>query len=80
MSFADLVTSILGLIQSVIYLIIGASVVVFILGIIKMIAGGANEKSLSDGKQRIIWGIIGIFVSVSVWGLIRILLTTFSLS
>ena len=30
-----------------------------------------DEKGREEGKSRMIWGIIGLFVIVSMWGLVR---------
>ena len=37
--------------------------------------GGDN----SEGKQHMIWGIIGMFIMVSIWGIIGLLDNTFNL-
>ncbi len=52
--------------------------VAFIWGIfLYFIAGGANEEKRDQGKQLAIWGIVGFFVMVSVWGLVNVLIGTF---
>lgn len=30
-----------------------------------------NEKSREEGKQKMIWGIIALFVMFSIWGILR---------
>src|SRR6185369_2737726 len=37
----------------------------------------ADEDTKEKAKSGIIWGIVGIFVMVSVWGLVAILQSTF---
>jgi hypothetical protein len=38
---------------------------------------GTNESKREEGKQFAIWGILGMVVLLSVWGLVSILLSTF---
>jgi NADH:ubiquinone oxidoreductase subunit 2 (subunit N) len=53
--------------------------IVFIWGIFQyFIQGGHDEEKRESGKQLMLWGLIGFFVMVSVWGLVHILLGTFT--
>ncbi len=46
---------------------------VFIWGIFKyFIFGGANEADQEQGKQLMIYGIIGFVLMVSVWGIVEV--------
>jgi hypothetical protein len=54
---------------------------VFIWGIVKyFFIGGADEASRSGGRQFILWGLIGMVVLFSVWGLVNLLLSTLGLT
>ncbi len=47
---------------------------VFIWGIAKyFILSGASEEGKEQGRQLMIWGIIGFFVMVAVWGIVNLL-------
>lgn len=47
--------------------------IVFLWGVYKyFILGAADEKSRTDGKQFVLWGIIGFVVISSVWGIVNI--------
>ncbi len=60
-------------------LIITLSVVFIIWQIFRFaVAGGEDDKS--KAKTHIIWGIVGLFVMVSIWGLVGILQSTFHLN
>jgi hypothetical protein len=67
-----------GLIRPLVPLLIGLGVVVFIYGVLILMFSEGGEKK-EEGKQYMLWGIIGIFVMVSVWGLVNILIGTFGL-
>lgn len=55
----------------------GLSLIVFIWGVMKYIWKGDSDESRKKGRQLMIWGIIGLFVMFSVWGLVGVLGKTF---
>lgn len=55
------------------YLLIIAAIVLFLYGIIEMIAGAANEDSRTKGKTHIMWGLVGLVIILSVSSIISIL-------
>ena len=54
--------------------------VVFIWGIVKFIAAANDPKKAKEGKQLIMWGIIGLFMVVAMWGLVEVIQNTFGLT
>lgn len=46
---------------------------VFILGVGRFIKAAGNEKEIKDSKNLLIWGIVGLFVMVTIWGIIAFL-------
>lgn len=65
------------LMQAVVPLLVGLAVVFFVYGIIKFFLNPDNEEKKKEGKTFILWGIIALFVMVSIWGLVGILSGTF---
>ena len=59
------------------YLLIAFAVVIFLWGVFQFIRAGGDEKTQA-GKEFMFWGIVGLFVMVSVWGIVAILQNTFS--
>ncbi len=58
-------------------LIIGMTVLVFMYGLMKyMFKGRESDSARTEGRKLMLWGIIGIFVMISVWGLVGILSNT----
>ncbi len=53
------------------------STVVFIWGVVEMIAGAENEEKRTAGKRHIIYGLIGLFIMIASGGLISILCVFF---
>ena len=67
------ITRLLGL---VIPLLFGLAFVVFLWGMYKYISS-AETGAKEEARNIIIYGIIGLFVMVTVWGLVKVLQTTF---
>jgi len=53
--------------------------IVFLWGAFQTFIVGANDEEVkTKGKNLMLWGLIGFFVMVSVWGLVNILTGTIS--
>lgn len=77
-TFADIVNdSILPIFDSAIALIMTIAVLAFVFGAARFVLLAGDDKSRSEGKQMMLWGIISLAVMVSVWGLVQIVKTTF---
>lgn len=50
----------------------GIAILVFLWGLAVFILNSGNEKAAEEGKSRMIWGVVGIFVIFSMWGLITV--------
>ena len=57
-------------------LLIVLALVVFLWGMIKYLRV-AGEEDKENAKRIMWWGIVALFVMVSVWGLVQILVNTF---
>src|SRR3989344_55959 len=51
-------------------LVIGIALLVFFWGLVKFIFAQGSETVKADGKKIMIWGLIALFVMMSVWGII----------
>jgi len=49
------------------------AVAAFMWGIVSFIHASGDEKAITTGKQRMVWGIVALFFIVSVWGLVALL-------
>ncbi len=58
-------------------LLFSMAIVVFLYGVQKYILAGASEDKVKEGRDMMIYGIIGLAVMFSVWGLVRLVLNTF---
>lgn len=65
--------------KSLIPLLISIAVAGFIWGVAILVINPDNEDKKKQGKQFMIWGIIALFVIISVWGLVGVLSSTIGL-
>ena len=84
MAMAATVTSALDQIKTILNLVIGLMFVLvtlyFIWGVVKYVMAAGEEAKVKEGKQHMIWGIIGMAVMAGAWGLVKVLLDTFGVS
>lgn len=78
MTFAELVDKVIfSVINPLIVLVSSLALLYFLWGVSKYIIHGGNEEKRAEGYQMMIYGIIALFVMVSVWGLVGVLANTF---
>ncbi len=79
-TLGDLMTYVTCLISnSVIPLIVSLAIAMFTWGVAQYVINSDEESKKQKGKQFMIWGIIGLAVMFSVWGLVRIVGQTFGI-
>ena len=66
------------ILNSVVPVLIALGVVFFVYGVITYVVA-SDEEAKSTGRDRIIFGIVGLAVIIGVWGLVAILRNTFDL-
>lgn len=64
------------LMKSIVPLLFALATVGFIWGIIQYFINPENEEKRSQGKSYMLWGLIGLFVMVSIWGLVAVFSNT----
>ena len=75
----DLVKKLTDIGDVVIYLLIAFAVVYIVwTTVMYFIRGQEDSAGRKEAGMRIFYGIVGLFVIVSIWGLVNILLNTFS--
>lgn len=61
-------------------LLMALAVVIFLWGVYKFIANSAEGgEAREEGARSIIWGLVGIFIMVSVFGIINLVLNVLNL-
>jgi len=76
---ADLILTIIN--NVLVPVVFAVAFIVFIWGVFRyFIAGKQDDESREQGKSLMLWGLIGFFLMVSVWGLVNILTNTLDLN
>lgn len=70
-------TTVQTLLNSIIPVLMILATIVFLWGVIKYITAGGDEEALKTGRAYMIFGLIGLFVMVAVWGIVVLLINTF---
>jgi hypothetical protein len=75
---SKIIDKILAIFSSLVPLLIGAAIVVFLYGVLTFIvkASAGNADGRKEGINFMIFGIIGIVVMMSVWGLVTFITST----
>ena len=72
-NFQELIKKFTDLINPLLFLLSSIAVLVFIWGIIKYIASAGDENKKTSGRNTMFYGIIGIFVLFTFWGIVGII-------
>jgi len=67
------------ILNTIIPILIVLGVVYFVWGVISYMIG-ADEEQKKKGRDKIIYGIIGLVVIVGMWGLVNVVTSTFGLN
>lgn len=71
-NFSDLILRfILPLINVTLPVVLALALLVFFKGLAAFIAKSGDAKSHAEGKSLMIWGLIALFVMVSVFGILQ---------
>lgn len=66
----DIIAKIGGWIASIAILLIGLALVLFLWGVARYVASGADEEKRTEARRLITYGVMGLFVMVAIWGLV----------
>ena len=64
------------IIEPLLVFMIGLALVYFIWGVFEYLKNGDEPDARSKGASHMIWGIIGLTIMVSVFGIMRIIINT----
>lgn len=78
--FVSLINMASNLISRLIPTIIALTVLVFLWGVFKLISSGGDGDARKEGLGYMWWGVVALFVMVSVWGLVNVLVRSFALN
>ncbi len=81
MNFSELINKLVDIINVIVPLLITLAIVLFFFHTGKGIFGDAKDSgsAKADLKDTLFWGVIIIFVMVSIWGILNIIGSEFNL-
>lgn len=68
-----------GLITTATPIVVALALLYFFWGLANYILNSGNEEKKKEGKSIMIWGILALFIMVSVWGIINVIQSTFNI-
>lgn len=70
---ANLIGAIARLVGALVPILITLALVVFFFGLVRyLFASGGDANHAKENKSLMIWGLVTLFVMVSVWGIVRL--------
>lgn len=62
-----------AILTPIVYLLFAVATVYFLFGLMKFILNQDNDEAQSEGKKHMMWGVVGIAIMVSVWGILNLI-------
>jgi hypothetical protein len=69
-TFQDFIKAFGGLIKTSLYIVAALALLVFFWGILKYVFMSGSEPEKEKAKGVMVWGLVALFVMVSVWGIV----------
>ena len=69
---ANLIGAIGRLVGALVPILITMALVVFFFGLVRYLMGKGGKSDIAGAKSLMIWGLVSLFVMVSVWGIVRL--------
>lgn len=67
------------IVNPLILLISAVAFVVFLWGVFQFIVHAGDEKQRTEGKNAILWGLVGLVIIFGAYGIINLALGTFNI-
>lgn len=68
---------IIGLINMLIGVLSALALVVFFIGLVRYVKDSADSHGHTEGRERIIWSLVALFILFSIWGILALMSITF---
>ena len=69
-----------GILNPLIVLLLAIAFLVFFWGLFQFIQNADSEEGRETGKRTIVWGIVGIVIMISAYGILAMITGTFGIS
>lgn len=68
------------IINPIIYVLFALAILIFLYGVLEFLMNQANDEKKTDGKQHMIWGIVGITIMLGVWTILGFVLSSLGIN
>ncbi len=75
-SITDIIVTVTGIVLQVIPVVTGLALLYFFWGLAQIILNAGDSEKSKEAKFRVLWGLIALFVIVSLGGLIAVINNT----
>jgi|SRR3989344_3238644 len=65
------------IVNPAIMVVFSFGLLIFVFGLVEFLLALSKGGDVKDGRQHMLWGVLGMFIMVSVFGIIRLLSDTF---
>ncbi|MBI5139711.1 hypothetical protein HZA26_03840 [Candidatus Nomurabacteria bacterium] len=69
-----------NIINPLIVFLFSLALAFFLFGVLKFLTNQENEEKRTQGKQHMLWGVIGITIMMGVFTIMNIILSTLNIS
>src|SRR3990167_10734729 len=76
----NIVTPIGRIINLLIPIVFALALLFFFWGLAQYILASGDASKLEEGRNKMVWGVVALFVMASVWGLVRFIQTEFKIT
>ena len=82
---ASMVSDLMGRVNQfvlgpIMQLLFALAFIYFLYGVLVYFINPLDTEKRAEGRQHVMWGLIGLFIMFSVYGIIRLVLGTFEIS
>ncbi len=76
-TFQSAIYSIIGIINMLVGVLAALALVVFFVGLVRYVKEAGDGHGHKEGRERITWSLIALFILFSMWGILNLLSVTF---
>ena len=55
------------------------ALIIFFVGVVEFIANSTSDEGRKKGQRHMIWGLVGMTIMFSVWGILALVINTFGI-
>ena len=64
------------IVDPIIYFLFALALVYFLYGVLEIIRNADSDEARKTGQQHVLWGVIGMFIMVSFYGIMHVICNT----